>query len=128
MVVYIRKDEEVHLYRFVNHGGYQFVMAQADVPKCSDPMEYVKKHYGKPLDTGRLVPIRFSPSDRPQEQFVLFGLLRNHRSELRKKADWLKASSGASDKGFGNTLYECNPKEFARWLVSLFAVLLRLLG
>ena len=40
---YIRSDEEVHLYRFVNHGGYQFVMAQADVPKCSDPMEYVQK-------------------------------------------------------------------------------------
>ena len=35
-------------------------------------------------------------------------------TELRKKADWLKASSGASvkDKGFGNTLYKCNPKEF----------------
>ena len=25
---YIRQDEEVHLYRFVNHGGYQFVMTQ----------------------------------------------------------------------------------------------------
>ena len=87
-------------------------MAQADVPKCSDPMEYVKRHYGKPLDTGRLVAIRFSPNDRPREQFVVFGLIMD--TELRKKADWLKASSGASvkDKGFGNTLYKCNPKEF----------------
>ena len=36
-------------------------------------------------------------------------------TELRKKPDWLKAShTGASvkDKGFGNTLYKCNPKEF----------------
>ena len=35
--------------------------------------------------------------------------------ELRNKPDWLKASNtGASvkDKGFGNTLYKCNPKEF----------------
>ena len=109
---YIRKDEEVHLYRFVNHGGYQFVMTQADVPKCSDPMEYIKRHYGKPLDTGRLVAIRFSTKDRPQEQFVIFALIMD--TELRKKADWVKASSGASvkDKGFGNTLYKCNPKEF----------------
>ena len=109
---YIRRDEEVHLYRFVNHGGYQFVMAQADVPKCSDPMEYVKRHYGKPLDTGRLVAIRFSPNDRSGEHYVVFGLIM--ATELRKKADWLKASSGASvkDKGFGNTLYKCNPKEF----------------
>ena len=109
---YIRRDEEVHLYRYVNHGGYQFVMAQADVPKCSDPMEYVKRHYGKPLDTGRLVAIRFSPNDRSGEHYVVFGLIM--ATELRKKADWLKASSGASvkDKGFGNTLYKCNPKEF----------------
>ena len=47
---------------------------------------------------------------RPQEQFVVFALIMN--TELRKKADWLKASSGASvkDKGFGNK--KCNPKEF----------------
>ena len=109
---YIRRDEEVHLYRFVNHGGYQFVMTQTDVPKCSDPLEYVKKHYGKPLDTGRLIAIRFFTKERPQEQFVVFALVMD--TELRKKADWLKASSGASvkDKGFGNTLYKCNPKEF----------------
>ena len=110
---YIRRDEEVHLYRFVNHGGYIFVMTQADAPKCTDPMEYVKRHYGKPLDTGRLVVIRFSTKDRPQEQFVVFALIMD--TELRKKADWLKASyTGASvkDKGFGNTPYKCNPREF----------------
>ena len=36
-------------------------------------------------------------------------------NELRKKADWLKAShTGASvkDKGFGKTLFKCNPREF----------------
>ena len=103
---------KVHLYRFVNHGGHQFVMTQADVSKCTDPMECVKRHCGKPLDTGRLVAIRFSTKDRPQEQFIIFALIMD--TELRKKADWLKASSGASvkDKRFGNTLYKCNPKEF----------------
>ena len=106
---YIRRDEEVHLYRFVNHKGYQFVMTQADTPKCTDPMEYVKRHYGKPLDTGRLVAIRFSTKDRPQEQFVMFALIMD--TELRKKADWLKASytgTSVKDKGFGNTLYSIN--------------------
>ena len=108
---YIRRDEEVHLYRFVNHGGYQFVMTQADAPKCTDPMEYVKRHYGKPLDTGRLVAIRFSPTGRPKEHFVVFALIMD--TELRKKPDWLKASytgSSVKDKGFGNT--QCNPREF----------------
>ena len=35
-------------------------------------------------------------------------------TELRKKADWLKSSSGAGvkDEGFGNTLDKCNPREF----------------
>ena len=110
---YVRRDEEVLLYRFVNHGGYQFVMTLADVPKCSDPMEYVTRHYGKPLDNGRLIAIRFSPKDMPQEHFVVFALIMD--ITLRNKPDWLKASStGASvkDKGFGNTLYKCNPKEY----------------
>ena len=35
-------------------------------------------------------------------------------TELRKKADWLKSSSGAGvkDKEFGNRFYKCNPREF----------------
>ena len=99
--------------RFVKTGGYQFVMTQTDVPKCSDPIEYVKRHYGKPLDAGRLVAIRFLTKDRPQEQFVVFALIMD--TELRKKADWLKASSGASvkDKGFGNALYNATRRNLS---------------
>ena len=76
-------------------------------------MEYVTRHYGKPLDNGRLVAIRFSLKDMPQDQFVVFALIMD--IVLRNKPDWLKASNtGASvkDKGFGNNLYKCNPKEF----------------
>ena len=115
----IRRDPvgmKFHLYRFVNHGGYQFVMTRADVPKCTDPMEYVTRHYGKPMDNGRLVAIRFSPTGRPQEQFVVFGLISLIMDiELRNKPDWLKASytgTSVKDKVFGNTLYKCNPREF----------------
>ena len=60
-------------------------MTQADTPKCTDPMEYVKRHYGKPLDTGRLVAIRFSTKDRPQEQFVVFALIMDTELNSARK-------------------------------------------
>ena len=108
---YVRRDDEFLLYRFVNFGGYPFVITCADVPKCSDPMEYVTRHYGKPLDNGRLIAIRFSPKETPHEHYVVFALLMD--ITLRNKPDWLKASStgtSVKDKGFGNTLYKCNPR------------------
>ena len=89
------------------------MMTRADVPKCSDPMEYVTRHYGKPLDNGRLIAIRFSFKGTPHEQYLVFGLIMD--ITLRNKPDWLKASNTSAsvkDKGFGNTLYKCNPKEF----------------
>ena len=76
-------------------------------------MEYVTRHYGKPLDNGRLVAIRFLLKNMPQNHFVVFALIMD--IVLRNKPDWLKASNtGASvkNKGFGNTLYKCNPREF----------------
>ena len=106
---YVRRDDEFLLYRFVNFGGYQFVMTRADVPKCSDPMEYVTRHYGKPLDNGRLIAIRFSPKDTPRR------VCTDHGHDAAQQTDWLKASSTGArvkDKGFGNTLYKCNPREF----------------
>ena len=102
-----------HMVGGQGYQAYQFVMTRADVPKCTDPMEYVTRHYGKPMDNGRLVAIRFSPTGRPQEQFVVFGLIMD--IEFRNKPDWLKASytgTSVKDKGFGNTLYKRNPKEF----------------
>ena len=119
---YVRRDDEFLLYRFVNFGGYPFVMTRADVPKCSDPMEYVTRHYGKPLDNGRLIAIRFSPKETPHEHYVVFALIMD--ITLRNKPDWLKASSaGASvkDKGFGNTLYKCNPRVLLESLIPIVA-------
>ena len=72
---YVRRDEGFHMYRFVNFGGYQMIMTHASVPKCTDPMEYVRRHNGKPLENGRLIAILFSPKGHFQDAVVVFGPL-----------------------------------------------------